>query len=118
MSRRSTSSQSKKDSAEVKIRLPAHNAGATNKPDDGCEINNKGCKVLQCKQKGHLAKTCLDSKKPHCQVGLEVFVVENTEEGDEQDPTTDKTEEPNPWLLTITTGGKDNDGTTTTRGLT
>ena len=45
-------------------------------------------------------------------------MVENTEEGDEQDPTTDKTEEPNPWLLTITTGGKDNDGTTTTRGLT
>ena len=59
-----------------------------------------------------------DSKKPHRRVGLEESVVETTEEGDEQDPTTDKIEELDSWLLTITTGGKDNDGTTSTRGPT
>jgi len=81
-------------------------------------MNMKGVKCFKCKQKGHLAKFCPGSKKPHCWVGLEESIVEIAEEGDEEELTTDKAEEPDPWLLSVTTGGKDNGGTHNTGGPT
>ena len=49
---------------------------------------------------------------------LEESAAETTESGNEQDLTTDEAKEPDPWLLAVTAGGKENDGTANTRGPT
>ena len=75
------------------------------------EMNMKGVRCFICKQKGHMAKLCPDSRKKTSFL----VTLQGTETGATNE-TVEMVEEPDPWMRTLTVREQSSDEMANTRG--